>query len=160
LADRPSEMSHVGLDGRAQMVDVSGKAVTFREATVEGRLYLLPCHIAALGALPKGDALTIAQVAGIQGGKRCSELIPLCHPVGLSKLDVVLALQDDSISIRATAKTEAQTGVEMEAYTAVAIAGVTLIDMLKGVDPDLTLGEIRLILKTGGKAPWVRKSES
>jgi cyclic pyranopterin phosphate synthase len=155
-----AELSHVNKAGQVQMVDVAGKPITTREATVEGFLQLLPCHVEALHALPKGDALVVAQVAGIQGGKRCGELIPLCHPVGLSKLDVSVELEGSLIRISATAKTEAQTGVEMEAYTAVAIAGVTLIDMLKGVDPDLTLAAIRLVSKTGGKAPWVRESES
>jgi len=131
-----------------------------REAVVEGFLRLLPKHVEAIKTLPKGDALTIAQIAGIQAGKRCADLIPLCHQVMLSKLDVQINLQESEIQIRATAKTEAQTGVEMEAYTAVVIAGVTLIDMLKGVDPDLTLTDIRLISKTGGKAPWLRESES
>jgi len=154
------ELSHVNRAGQVQMVDVAGKAITTREATVEGWLQLHPCHVEAIHSLPKGDALMVAQVAGIQAGKRCSELIPLCHPVGLSKLDVSVELEGDRIRILASAKTEAQTGVEMEAYTAVAIAGVTLIDMLKGVDPDLTLEGIRLISKTGGKAPWVRESES
>lgn len=142
------------------MVDVSGKASTVREATAQGRLLLKPAHVSALDKLPKGDALTTAQIAGIQGGKRCSDLIPLCHPVALSKLDVSLARESSSIAISATAKTEAATGVEMEAYTAVVVAGITLIDMLKGIDPDLTLTDVQLVAKTGGKTSWHRESAS
>jgi cyclic pyranopterin phosphate synthase len=127
-----------------------------REATAEGLVRILPSHEMALETLPKGDAITVAQVAGIQGGKRCSELIPLCHPIPLSKLEVTISREPGALRIRATAKTEASTGVEMEAYTAVVVAGITLIDMLKGVDPDLTLTDVRLLEKTGGKAPWKR----
>lgn len=155
-----SRLSHVNQEGSVQMVDVGGKAVTLRRAVAEGFLLIKPSHRDAIGDLPKGDALLTAQVAGIQGGKRTSDLIPLCHPLPLSKLDVRLSLEDDRIRIEAEAETTAQTGVEMEAYTAVAIAGVTLIDMLKGVDPDLTLTGIRLLEKTGGKAPWKRASGS
>jgi len=153
-------MSHVDDSGTVQMVDVSGKAATARRAVAEGFLLLQSEHRQALGNLPKGDALTIAQIAGIMGGKRTSELVPLCHPIPLAKLDVRLEVQSDRIRIEAEALTNAQTGVEMEAYTAVAIAGVVLIDMLKGVDPDLTLTDIRLLEKTGGKAPWRRESGS
>lgn len=155
-----NQMSHVDHAGNVQMVDVGGKEATRRRAVAEGYLQILPAHQKALGSLPKGDALTIAQIAGIQGGKRTSELIPLCHPIGLDKLDVSLTVQEGRIRIEAEALTNAATGVEMEAYTAVVIAGITLIDMLKGVDPDLTLTDIRLLEKTGGKAPWRRESAS
>jgi len=142
------------------MVDISGKATTHREARAEGLVRILASHREALGALPKGDVLTAAQIAGIQGGKRCSELIPLCHPIGLSDLDVRVWVAEDGIRIEAVARTDAPTGVEMEAYTAVCVAGLTVIDMLKGVDPDLELGEIRLMEKTGGKRDWRRGSGS
>lgn len=155
-----SRLSHVDEAGNVQMVDVSGKANTIRRAVAEGFLEILPAHQDALGSLPKGDAITIAQIAGIQGGKKTSELIPLCHPLPLSKLDVRLQVQQGRIRIEAEAITEAQTGVEMEAYTAVVVAGITLIDMLKGVDPDLTITKVRLLEKTGGKAPWRRASAS
>ena len=138
------------------MVDVGGKPTTTRVARAEGFVDLQPSHEAALGKLPKGDALVVAQIAGIQGGKRCSELIPLCHPIGLTHLDVSLRLDSGRIRIEAVARTEAQTGVEMEAYTAVAVAGLTLIDMLKGVDPDLEINGIRLLEKSGGKRDWRR----
>ena len=155
-----SRLSHVNQEGSVQMVDVGGKPATLRRAVAEGFLLIKSSHREALSELPKGDALLTAQVAGIQGGKRTSDLIPLCHPLPLSKLNVRLSVEQDKIRIEAEAETTAQTGVEMEAYTAVAVAGVTLIDMLKGVDPDLTLTDIRLLEKTGGKAPWKRASGS
>jgi cyclic pyranopterin monophosphate synthase len=149
-------LTHVDDEGSPQMVDISGKSASLRVAVAEGVLQLLPSHVAALGSLPKGDALTVAQIAGIQGGKRCSELIPLCHQVLLTHLDVEIMVEQSALRITATAKTEASTGVEMEAYTTVAVAGITLIDMLKGVDPDLRLTDIRLLRKTGGKSDWSR----
>lgn len=150
-------LSHVRPDGSPQMVDVSGKQATVRRAVCEGYVKLKSEHVSALDSLVKGDAITVAVVAGIQGGKRCAELIPLCHPVPLTHLDVRIDRQHRALRIEAEARTEAHTGVEMEAYTAVAIAGVTLIDMLKGVDPDLELTGIRLLEKTGGKADWKRE---
>ena len=152
-----SELSHVSADGSVRMVDVSGKTATIREARVTGLLKITGAHRDAIGKLPKGDALTIAQIAGIQGGKRCSELIPLCHPVPLSHLDVTINLDENGIVISSTARTNAVTGVEMEAYTAVVTAGITLIDMLKGVSPDLVLTDIKLMEKTGGKTDWLRE---
>lgn len=140
------------------MVDVSEKASTSRTATARGFLRLTRDHLDALYSLPKGDALTVAQVAGIQGGKKTSSLIPLCHSIPLSKLDVSVVPISDGIQITAVAKTEAPTGVEMEAYTAVVIAGITLIDMLKSVSPDLTLTDVQLLEKSGGKEPWKRYS--
>lgn len=142
------------------MVDITGKHSTARVATVEGFVELKPAHVDALDRLPKGDAIAVAQIAGIQGGKRCSDLVPLCHPIPLSHLDVTIAREEGRLRIVARAKTDAATGVEMEAYAAVAIAAVTLIDMLKGVDPDLTISGIRLLEKTGGKADWKRASAS
>lgn len=154
-----SGMSHVDADGRARMVDVSGKASTLRKAVVEGYVHLKEAHVQALDNLPKGDALTVAQIAGIQGGKKCSELIPLCHPIALTRLDVAITREGDALRIVAEARTDDKTGVEMEAYAAVVTAGITLIDMLKGVDPDLTIDGVRLLEKTGGKADWKRASE-
>jgi len=152
-----NELSHVAKDGTVRMVDVSGKSKSLRLARVAGLLRITDEHRAAIRKLPKGDALSIAQIAGIQGGKRCSELIPLCHPVPLTHLDVSVQLTDAGIEIVGTAKTDAVTGVEMEAYTAVVTAGITLIDMLKGVSPDLVLTDIRLVEKTGGKSDWLRE---
>jgi cyclic pyranopterin phosphate synthase len=138
------------------MVDVSGKASTGRRAVAEGFVRLKPEHVGALDSLPKGDAIVVAQIAGIQGGKRCWELIPLCHQVALTHLDVRIVRYGEGLRIEAEARTEDRTGVEMEAYTAVVVAGITLIDMLKGVDPDLELSGVRLLEKTGGKADFVR----
>ena len=154
---RMSELSHVAPDGSVRMVDVSGKTSTFRQAKVAGLLKITETHRDAIHKLPKGDALTIAQIAGIQGGKKCSDLIPLCHQIPLSHLDVAIRLTDDGIAIEATARTDAATGVEMEAYAAVVTAGITLIDMLKGVSPDLILTDVMLMEKTGGKADWLRE---
>jgi cyclic pyranopterin phosphate synthase len=138
------------------MVDVSDKPKTSRSATAEGRVLIKPAHREAIDALPKGDALGIAQIAGIMGAKKCADLIPLCHTLPLTDVKVALKTEEEFIRIRATVKTVAETGVEMEAYTAVAVAGLTLIDMLKGVDPDLTLTNVRLVEKTGGKRDFSR----
>ena len=152
-----SELSHVAPDGSVQMVDISGKVSTHRQAKVGGLLVITQEHRDAIDKLPKGDALTIAEIAGIQAGKKCSDLIPLCHQIPLSHLDVAIQLTEAGIVIVATARTDAATGVEMEAYTAVVTAGITLIDMLKGVSPDLVLTDIRLLEKTGGKSDWRRE---
>jgi cyclic pyranopterin phosphate synthase len=149
-----SELSHLDADGRARMVDVGDKSVTKRSATASGRFTTTAEVIALVRAddLPKADVLATARIAGIAGAKRTSELIPLCHQLALTSVTVDFALADDSIEITATAKTTGQTGVEMEALTAVAIAGLTLHDMTKAVDPHSVLGEIRLVEKTGGKS--------
>jgi cyclic pyranopterin phosphate synthase len=152
-----NRLTHVDAQGRAKMVDVSEKTPTLRTARAEGVLRIKQAHREALSNLPKGDALTVAQIAGIQGGKRCSELIPLCHPVALTDLQVSVSLQEEGIRIEAQARTVAVTGVEMEAYTAVVVAGITLIDMLKGVDPDLELTGVRLLEKKGGKKDFKRE---
>lgn len=146
-------LSHVGHDGRARMVDVGDKAVTRRSATARGRFETTQEVLALVRAdgLPKADVLATARIAGIQGAKRTSELIPLCHPIALTSVSVDFTLNDDWIEITATAKTTGKTGVEMEALTAVAIAGLTLHDMTKAVDPQSVLGEIQLIEKTGGR---------
>lgn len=151
-----SKLSHLDASGRPTMVDVSGKAVTERAAAVEGLLLINDTHREAMANLPKGDPFTVAEIAGVLAAKKCGDLIPLCHPLPLTFTGVRITLEDAGLRIHATTRTNAKTGVEMEAYTAVAVAGVTLIDMLKGVDPDLTLTGIRLLEKTGGKADWRR----
>ena len=153
MTDAPA-LSHLDGDGRARMVDVSDKAVTKRTATATGRFSSTAQVIALVRAdgLPKADVLATARIAGIQGAKRTSELIPLCHQLALSSVTVDFLLDDNSIEITATATTTGKTGVEMEALTAVAIAGLTLHDMTKAVDPFSVLGEIRLVAKTGGKS--------
>ncbi|MEO8094929.1 MAG: bifunctional molybdenum cofactor biosynthesis protein MoaC/MoaB [Pseudolysinimonas sp.] len=149
-----SRLSHLDADGRARMVDVGDKAVTKRSATATGRFTTTPDVIRLVKAdgLPKADVLATARLAGIQGAKRTSELIPLAHALALSSVSIDFYLDDESIQITATAKTTGQTGVEMEALTAVAIAGLTLHDMTKAVDPNSVLGDIRLVEKTGGKS--------
>jgi cyclic pyranopterin phosphate synthase len=145
------------------MVDVGDKAVTARTATASGRLVTTPDVVALVRAddLPKADVLATARIAGISGAKKTSELIPLCHQVPLSSVSIDFAFTDDAILVTATAKTVGQTGVEMEALTAVAIAGLTLHDMVKAVDPAAVLGEVRLESKTGGKrGHWTRDGGS
>lgn len=138
------------------MVDVTGKAATVRSATAVGLLVLKPSHVQAMASLPKGDAITVAQIAGVCGAKRCADLIPLCHSIPLSHVEVRIVAEGAGLRIEATTRTDAQTGVEMEAYAAVVVAGITLIDMLKGVDPDLTLTGVQLTAKSGGKQDFVR----
>lgn len=155
-----SKLSHLDSDGRARMVDVGDKAITTRTATATGTLVTRVDVVELVrgDGLPKADVLATARIAGIQGAKKTSELIPLCHPIPLSSVKVEFELAGDSILITATAKTTGQTGVEMEALTAVAIAGLTLHDMIKAVDPAATLTDVRLESKTGGKhGHWTRE---
>ena len=151
------KLGHFNHDGSPQMVDISDKSPTARTAVAEGTLTITSAHTAALLSLPKGDAFTTAKLAGIQAAKRCSELIPLCHQISLSHVEVSFEIEDNSIRIFAETKTRASTGVEMEAYTAVTVAGLALIDMLKGVDPDLVLSDVRLLAKSGGKTDYYRR---
>ena len=141
------------------MVDVSGKDVTARAATASGTVRLSPAAVAALraGTVPKGDAIAVARIAGIQGAKRTPELIPLCHPIGLHSVAVDLEVTDDGVRIIATARTADRTGVEMEALTAVAVAGLAMIDMVKAVDPAAVITDIRVEEKTGGKTGTWRR---
>jgi cyclic pyranopterin phosphate synthase len=158
-----NSLSHLDSDGRARMVDVGDKAVTSRTATATGRLATTAEVVALVRAdgMPKADVLATARVAGISGAKRTSELIPLCHPVPLSSVTIDFSFTEDAILVSATAKTVGQTGVEMEALTAVAVTGLTLHDMVKAVDPAAVLGEVRLEEKTGGKrGHWTRDGGS
>ncbi|MEV0360722.1 bifunctional molybdenum cofactor biosynthesis protein MoaC/MoaB [Nocardia sp. NPDC050697] len=157
-----SELSHVDREGRAHMVDVSAKAETARTATAAGILRTTPEVVALVRAddLPKADVLATARVAGIAGAKKTSELIPLCHPLALTSVKVAFEFLTDGIAIEATAKTTGPTGVEMEALTAVAVAGLTLHDMVKAVDPAAVLDGVRLLTKSGGKrGDWTREAE-
>lgn len=156
---RSDQFTHLDAQGAARMVDVGDKPVTARTARATGRVAVNARVIELLrgGALPKGDALAVARIAGIQGAKRTSELIPLCHPIGLAGVGVELTVRDDAVEIRATVRTADRTGVEMEALTAVAVAGLALIDMVKAVDPAAVLGEIQVESKTGGMSgDWHR----
>lgn len=154
-----SELTHVDERGAARMVDVSAKEVTARTAVASGVVTTTAEVIGLLrrDGLPKGDALSTARIAGIMAAKRTPDLIPLCHPIAISTVAVDFSLGDERIDIVATVSTADRTGVEMEALTAVAVAGLTLHDMIKAVDPAAVLGEIRLDRKDGGKTgPWTR----
>ncbi|HEY2641074.1 MAG TPA: cyclic pyranopterin monophosphate synthase MoaC [Streptosporangiaceae bacterium] len=153
------KLTHLDATGQARMVDVSGKEVTARSATATGTVLLSAAAVAALreGSVPKGDALAVARIAGIQGAKRTPELIPLCHPIGLHSVSVELEVADHGVRIVSTARTADRTGVEMEALTAVSVAGLALIDMIKAVDPAAVITDVRVEEKTGGKAGrWQR----
>ncbi|RIJ78197.1 cyclic pyranopterin monophosphate synthase MoaC [Nakamurella silvestris] len=146
-------LTHVDTTGAARMVDVSAKETTVRRAVASGVLSTTAAVVDLLrdGALPKGDALATARIAGIMAAKRTPDLIPLCHPIAISGVTVDLVLDTDSIRITATVRTADRTGVEMEALTAVAVAGLTLHDMVKAVDPAAVLDAVRVDVKEGGK---------
>ncbi|MDR2825790.1 MAG: cyclic pyranopterin monophosphate synthase MoaC [Deltaproteobacteria bacterium] len=141
-------------DGNAIMVDVSGKQATARTALAEGSIFVSPeiMQMVRTGKAAKGDVLSVAQLAGIMGAKHTADLIPLCHPLPLSHCRVFLEAQENSIRAVCEVKTTHQTGVEMEALTGVSIALLTVYDMCKGLDKSMTIGEIRLLKKTGGKS--------
>ena len=149
-------LTHLDEQGNAKMVDVGDKDVTSREAVARGHVSIQPETLRLIkeGLMKKGDVLTIAQLAGIMGAKKTSELIPLCHPLPLDRVDVDLELDEaeSRINITATAKTTARTGVEMEALTAVSVAALTLYDMCKSVDPGMRIEGIRLVKKSGGRS--------
>jgi cyclic pyranopterin phosphate synthase len=147
-------LTHVDESGSARMVDVSGKAVTAREAVAAGRV-LVSAEVVALlrgDGVPKGDTLAVARLAGIMGAKQTPTLIPLCHPLALSSVTVDLQVADDAVEVVATVRTTDRTGVEMEALTAVAVAGLTVIDMVKAVDKRASITDVRVLSKTGGKS--------
>ena len=154
-----SELSHLDEKGNARMVDVGAKAVTERRAVARGLLRVSPATIALVrdGATPKGDVLAAARLAGIMAAKKTSEIIPLAHPLPLTHLAVDLVVEDDGIAIEATASTNAQTGVEMEALTAVTVAGLTLYDMLKAVERGARLTDVRLVEKSGGRSGDIKR---
>jgi cyclic pyranopterin phosphate synthase len=156
-----AEFTHFNESGRARMVDVSAKASTERVATAEGRVLMAPETLEKIqrGKIAKGDVLAVAQVAGIMGAKRTPDLIPMCHPVLLTSIDLAFKEEPQpdrdgrcSITITATAKTTGQTGVEMEAMTAVSVAALTIYDMCKAVDKGMSFGDIALLSKSGGKS--------
>jgi cyclic pyranopterin monophosphate synthase len=149
-----SRLTHLDDAGAAHMVDVGGKAVTVREAVAEGRITMSPKALEAFraGTLAKGDALAVARVAGIMAAKRTSDLIPLCHPLPITRAAVDIAFGDQALTVRATVSTEGKTGVEMEALTAASIALLTLYDMGKAIDKSMAIKGVRLVSKTGGKS--------
>ena len=154
-----ARLSHVGADGRARMVDVGGKPVTEREAVARGSVSMsaVARRLIRTGAVKKGDPLQAARLAGILAAKRTSDLIPLCHPLMLSHVSVELKPTRTGYAIEARVRTNGQTGVEMEALMAVAIAGLTIYDMVKAVDKSMIIGEIRLVEKRGGKSGDFRR---
>ena len=150
----PRRLSHVDEAGQVRMVDVGGKASTLREATAAGEIRMSPAAIRAIrdGAVKKGDPLQTARVAGIMAAKRTADLIPLCHPLALTSIDVRLTPKRWGYVIAATVRTSGPTGVEMEALTAVSVAALTVYDMLKAVDRTMEIGAIRVTAKSGGRS--------
>ena len=149
-----SDLTHVRADGSAHMVNVAGKAVTQRSASAAGRVLLHPDAIAALrdGAVPKGGAIAVARIAGLQAAKRTPELIPLAHPIAVHGVEVDLDVADDGVDIRATVVTADRTGIEMEALTCVSVAALALIDMVKAVDKHARITDVRVVAKSGGRS--------
>ncbi|GAA3813640.1 cyclic pyranopterin monophosphate synthase MoaC [Nocardioides panacisoli] len=152
-------LTHVDESGAARMVDVSGKDVTARTATASGRVLVSSRVVELLRGegVPKGDALAVARVAGIMGAKRTPDLVPLCHPLAISGVQVDLTVADDAVEITATVRTTDRTGVEMEALTAVSVAALTVVDMIKAVDKAAVISDVRVETKTGGRSgDWAR----
>ena len=152
------DLSHLDDSGAARMVDVGGKAVTDRRAVARAEVRMSPETADAVlrGDAPKGDVLGTARLAGIQAAKRTAELIPLCHPLALSFVDVSAEVGEDRVTLVAEARTSAQTGVEMEAMTAAAVAALTIYDMVKGLERGVSVESVELLEKTGGKQNWRR----
>ncbi|WP_269715194.1 cyclic pyranopterin monophosphate synthase MoaC [Caulobacter sp. NIBR2454] len=155
-----SRLTHIDDEGRARMVDVSEKAVTAREALAEGfvRMNGETLALAISGTGKKGDVRAVAEIAGVMAAKKTSDLIPLCHPLALTKVEVAVEPAEDGMKVTARVKTSGQTGVEMEALTAVSVACLTIYDMLKAADKGMTIEAVRLVEKTGGKSgDWRRQ---
>jgi cyclic pyranopterin monophosphate synthase len=158
MSDDP-RLTHVDESGAARMVDVSGKQVTAREATASGRVLVSATVVDLLrgDGVPKGDALGVARVAGIMAAKRTPDLVPLCHPLAISWVTVDLTVADDAVEIAATVRTTDRTGVEMEALTAVSVAALTVVDMVKAVDKAAVITDVRVESKSGGRSgDWSR----
>jgi len=154
-------LTHVDESGAARMVDVSGKDSTARTATASGRVLVSPDVVALLRGqgVPKGDALGVARVAGIMAAKRTPDLVPLCHPIAVSGVSVDLEVRDDAVAITATVRTTDRTGVEMEALTAVSVAALTLVDMVKAVDKGAVITDVCVESKSGGRSgTWTRET--
>ena len=148
------ELTHINEQGRARMVDVTQKEITFRQAEAEGRVRMAPetLDLIRTGGAPKGDVLAVAQVAGIMAAKRTHELIPMCHPLRLTAVDLSFTLEEDAVHIRSRVKCKGETGVEMEALTAASAAALTVYDMCKAVQRDMEITDVRLCRKSGGKS--------
>jgi cyclic pyranopterin phosphate synthase len=156
---QPGRLTHTDDSGHARMVDVSAKDVTAREARASGRVLLSAEAIAALraGQVPKGDALAVARIAGIQAAKRTPDLVPLCHPIAIHAVTVDLQVTENAVEIVTTVRTADRTGVEMEALTSVTVAALALIDMVKAIDPAAVITDVRVEEKTGGKTGTWRR---
>ncbi len=155
----PDRLTHVDDSGAARMVDVTAKHVTARTATARGRVEVSPEVISLLRGegVPKGDAIATARIAGIMATKRTPDLIPLCHPLAIGGVEVDLVVEDDAVAITATVRTADRTGVEMEALTAVSVAALTVVDMVKAVDKLARITDIEVVAKSGGKSgDWTR----
>lgn len=153
------EFTHLDDAGHARMVDVSDKDVSKRRAVATGRVLVSPEVVAALraGGAPKGDALAVARIAGIMGAKRTPDLVPLCHPLAISGVEVDLRVDDDAVAITASVRTTDRTGVEMEALTAVSVAALTVVDMVKAIDKGAVITDVRVEEKSGGRSgEWTR----
>jgi len=153
------KLSHYDEAGRARMVDVSAKSPTARTARAEALVRMEPEVLRALGRNPKGDPLEVARIAGIQAAKRTAELIPMCHPLPLTHADVAVEVEARGVRIESSVSTTAQTGVEMEALTAAAVAALTVYDMTKALDKSITIEKVRLLEKTGGKSGHYRRGK-
>ncbi|WP_152352788.1 cyclic pyranopterin monophosphate synthase MoaC [Brachybacterium subflavum] len=159
MSESSQPFTHLDADGRARMVDVTEKTPTVRSATARGRVLCTPEIVAALRdrTVPKGDVLAVARIAGIQGAKRTPELLPLAHVIGVHGAVLDAEIEDDGVELRATVRTADRTGVEMEALTAVSVAALAVVDMVKGMDKSVAIERIELIEKTGGKSgAWHR----
>ena len=154
------ELSHLDDSGAARMVDVGAKDVTDRRALARAEVRMSPATADAVrrGDAPKGDVLGTARIAGIQAAKRTAELIPLCHPLALSFVDVTAEVRDDHVTLVAEARTSGQTGVEMEAMTAASVAALTVYDMVKGIERGVEIAEVTLLEKSGGRHDWRRET--
>jgi len=160
-----SQLTHLDKDGRASMVDVGHKDTTTREAVAEGSVYMAPATLAAIrdGAVPKGDVLSSARIAGIMAAKRTPDLIPLCHPLPLTKIAVEFQIDEEAsrVAITATVRCRGRTGVEMEALTAVSVAALTIYDMAKALEKTMAIGNVQLVHKSGGSSgDWQRSASA
>jgi cyclic pyranopterin phosphate synthase len=161
MSEPEKHLTHLDKDGNARMVDVSDKATTVREATARARIQMEPETLLLIekGEHKKGDVFSVAKIAGIQAAKKCADLIPLCHPLALSAIDVnfIVDSEKNQVEIRTLCRLTGQTGVEMEALTAASVAALTIYDMCKGVDRGMTIGDIELLTKSGGRSGnWQR----
>ena len=162
MAQSDNPLTHLDAQGNARMVDVGDKPSTHRVAVAQGRITMAAstAQLISAGGHKKGDVIAIARIAGIQGAKQTSQLIPLCHPLMLTSVSLDLEVESDSVLVTARCKVNGQTGIEMEALTAVSVACLTIYDMCKAVDKDMQIGEIRLLEKLGGRSGHYRRQEA